>query len=92
MKITAWLKKHTGKQLDFHSCSGREFPEDLTPYSLVIHCGGCMLTDTAVRARMDQAVSMQVPFTNYGITIAYMTGILDRSLRLPRRKIYDGTN
>ena len=92
VKIPAWLKKHTGKQLDFHSCSGREFPEDLTPYSLVIHCGGCMLTDTAVRARMDQAVSMQVPFTNYGITIAYMTGILDRSLRLPRRKIYDGTN
>ena len=82
VKIPAWLRKYTGKTIEIETCSGREFPEDLRPYRLVIHCGGCMLTEGAVQARMRQAVAQGVPFTNYGIAIARMTGTLERSLRL----------
>ena len=82
VKIPRWLRQYTGKELIVDTCSGREFPEDLTPYRLVIHCGGCILTEAAVKARMDQAVRQGVPFTNYGIAIAFMTGALERSLRL----------
>ena len=60
--------------------SGKEFPEDLSPYSLIIHCGGCMLTEREVRYRMKCAEDQEIPFTNYGVTIAYMQGILKRSL------------
>ena len=82
VKIPRWLRQYTGKELMVDTCSGREFPEDLTPYRLVIHCGGCMLTANAVLARMNQAIRQGVPFTNYGIAIAFMTGALERSLRL----------
>ncbi len=82
VKIPNWLRKYTGNQLEIHTCSGREFPEDLRSYRLVIHCGGCMLTESAVRARLVRAVAQGVPFTNYGIAIALMTGALERSLRL----------
>ena len=82
VKIPRWLRQYTGKKLQIETCSGREFPEDLSPYRLVIHCGGCMLTENAVQARMAQAVRQSVPFTNYGIAIAFMTGTLERSLRL----------
>ena len=82
VKIPRWLRQYTGKELTVDTCSGREFPEDLTPYRLVIHCGGCMLTENAVLARMNQAIRQGVPFTNYGIAIAFMTGALERSLRL----------
>ena len=82
VKIPRWLRQYTGRDLTVETCSGREFPEDLSPYRLVIHCGGCMLTENAVQARMGQAVSQGIPFTNYGIAIAFMTGTLERSLRL----------
>jgi [FeFe] hydrogenase H-cluster maturation GTPase HydF len=82
VNILRWLRQYTGKELTVDTCSGREFPEDLSPYRLVIHCGGCMLTEGAVQARMRQAVAQGVPFTNYGIAIARMTGTLERSLRL----------
>ena len=82
VKIPRWLRNHTQRDIAFETCSGRTFPEDLSPYRLVIHCGGCMLTESAVRARMAQAVAQGVPFTNYGIAIAFMTGALERSLRL----------
>ena len=82
VKIPRWLRQYTGKELQIDTCSGREFPEDLTPYRLVIHCGGCMLTENAVLARMNQAIRQGIPFTNYGIAIAFMTGALERSLRL----------
>ena len=82
VKIPNWLREYTGKELEIHTCSGREFPEDLSPYRLVVHCGGCMLTESAVRARMARAVAQGVPFTNYGVAIALMTGALERSLRL----------
>ena len=82
VKIPNWLRKYTGKEITIDTCSGREFPEDLSTYRLVIHCGGCMLTEGAVQARMRQATTQGVPFTNYGIAIALMTGALERSLRL----------
>ena len=80
VKIPNWLRKHTGKQIHIELCSGNEFPEDLRKYALVIHCGGCMLTERAVKARMEIAAAQGVPMTNYGIAIAYMKGILARSI------------
>lgn len=82
VKIPRWLRKYTGIDLQIETCSGRDFPEDLKPYSLVIHCGGCMLTETVIKYRMGTALSQGVPFTNYGIAIARMTGTLERSLRI----------
>lgn len=82
VKLPAWLKKFTGKDLTIVPVSGREFPEDLTPYALVIHCGGCMLNLREVKSRMDRTLRQGVPFTNYGVAIAYLNGILKRSLSL----------
>ncbi len=82
VKLPRWLRQHTGRAIGIETVSGRDFPEDLSPYKLVIHCGGCMLTETVVRQRMDSATRQGVPFTNYGIAIARMTGALERSLRL----------
>ena len=79
VKIPRWLKKYAGCDLKIETTEGRGFPEDLTPYALVIHCGGCMLTERAVQRRMRRAVSQGVAFTNYGIAIAEMTGILTRA-------------
>ena len=80
VKIPRWLKRYTGKDLEIELSSGREFPEDLSSYSLIIHCGGCMLNEREVKYRMKCAVDQGIPFTNYGITIAYMQGILKRSI------------
>lgn len=80
VKIPRWLKVHTGKSLRIETASGREFPEDLTPYSLVLHCGACMLNEREVQWRMRSAARQGVPMTNYGIAIAYMKGILPRAL------------
>lgn len=82
VKIPRWLHSLNGKTLDVHTCSGNEFPEDLSPYSLVIHCGGCMLNEREMLSRMDRAVRQDIPFTNYGTFIAGVTGTLERSLRL----------
>ena len=82
VKIPRWLRQHTGRDIAIETCTGRDFPEDLTPYRAVIHCGGCMLTETVVQYRMRQAQAQGVPFTNYGIVIARITGALERSLRL----------
>lgn len=82
VKLPALLKKTTGKNLDIRLTSGREFPEDLSPYSLVIHCGGCMLNEREVAYRRKTAEDQKVPFTNYGIALAYMNGILKRSLEI----------
>ena len=82
VKIPRWLRQHTGKDIAIETCTGRDFPEDLTPYRAVIHCGGCMLTETVVQYRLGQALRQGVPFTNYGIVIARITGALERSLRL----------
>ncbi len=82
VKIPKWLKSCTGKNINIRTCSGTEFPEELSGVSLVIHCGGCMLNEREVQSRMNRAVEQGVPFTNYGIFIAYATGTLRRSLRL----------
>ena len=82
VKIPNWLRKYTGKDVSIESCSGMEFPEDLSPYAMVIHCGGCMLNEREVRYRTKCAVDQGVPITNYGLLIAYMNGILRRSTSL----------
>ena len=68
-----------GVPVEIETTSGREFPDDLSAYSLVIHCGGCMLNEREMLYRMKCAQDQKVPFTNYGICIAYMKGILQRS-------------
>ncbi len=82
VKLPALLKKTTGKNLNICLTSGREFPQDLSPYSLVIHCGGCMLNEREVGFRRKTAEDQGIPFTNYGIALACMNGILKRSLGL----------
>ncbi len=81
VKIPAWLRAYTKKNISIETSSGFGFPEDLSPYRMVIHCGGCMLNEKEVQSRMRQAKEQGVPFTNYGITIAYMNGILQRSAK-----------
>lgn len=82
VKIPAWIKKHTGKNIDFAFASGHGFDEDLSEYSMVIHCGGCMITERDVLNRMERAKMQNIPFTNYGILIAYINGILKRSIEV----------
>lgn len=82
VKIPRWLRQHAGKELELVHTSGKDFPEDLSPYRLVIHCGGCMLNEREVAYRQKCAADAGIPFTNYGIAIAYMTGILKRSIEI----------
>ena len=80
VKLPRWLGEMTGRELNFAFTSGREFPEDLSPYALIVHCGGCMLNEREMRYRRKCAEDQGVPFTNYGTLIAHRTGILRRSL------------
>lgn len=80
VKIPRFLKKYTGKDLVIETSSGTSFPEELTSYALIIHCGGCMLNEREVLRRMRFAGGQGVPVTNYGIAIAKMKGILTRSI------------
>ena len=82
MKLPNWIRTYTGADLQFSFTSGREFPEDLSPYALVAHCGACMLNRREVRYRLSQCVAQGVPVVNYGLAIAQVNGILDRSLEL----------
>ena len=82
VKIPRWLQARTGKKLTIETSSGTGFPEDLTPFALVIHCGGCMLNGREMQSRIGRAVSQGVPVTNYGTAIAYMNGILRRSISM----------
>lgn len=82
VKLPRWLKEYTKKQLQIEFSSGMEFPEDLTDYKLIIHCGGCMLNEREMKYRLKCAKDQDVPITNYGIAIAYMKGILRRSVQL----------
>ena len=82
VKLPRWLKKYTGKELVIKTSSGTGFPDDLAEYSLIIHCGGCMLNEREVKYRMKCAVDAGVPFTNYGTAIAFMNGILRRSVEV----------
>ena len=84
VKLPALIRRHTGlaapEDLRFSFTSGTEFPEDLSGYRMVIHCGGCMLNERAMKFRMACARDAGVPMTNYGTAIAHMNGILERSL------------
>lgn len=81
-KMPNWLLKYTGKELNFQFTSGTQFPEDLTKYALIIHCGGCTLNEREMKYRLKCAEDQNVPMTNYGVAIADMHGILDRSLEI----------
>lgn len=85
VKLPKWIEKYTGKKFSFSFTSGNNFPqniEDLNQYKLIIHCGGCMLTQKDMMFRMNLAKNAQVSFTNYGTVIAKLNGILDKSLQI----------
>lgn len=79
-KLPMWISKHCGKQLCFEFTSGMEFPEDLSKYALVVHCGGCMLNEREMKYRIKRSLDSGTPITNYGTAIAHINGILKRSL------------
>ena len=80
VKLPRMLRRYTQKDIVIDTASGRDFPEDLSPYALIIHCGGCMLNEREVQYRRNFAADCGVPFTNYGTALAYMQGILKRAL------------
>jgi hypothetical protein len=82
VKIPRMLRKRVGEGLQVDVVSGTDYPEDLSAYDLVIQCGACMFNRKYVLSRIDRALEQKVPITNYGITIAFMTGILKRSVEI----------
>jgi [FeFe] hydrogenase H-cluster maturation GTPase HydF len=80
VKIPRALERYAGKHLEYCFTSGREFPEDLSPYRLIVHCGGCMLNEKEMKNRLHRAMLQGVPMTNYGVLLAQVNGILARSL------------
>lgn len=80
VKIPKWLLEYTGKKINFEYCSGTEYPKDLTKFALVVHCGGCTLNKKEMEFRIKSAKQQKIPIVNYGILIAYMNGILKRSI------------
>lgn len=82
VKIPRWIREFTGQTPDFDFTSGTGFPDDLSPYKLVVHCGGCMLNEREMKYRIQCAQDQQIPITNYGILIAHTQGILKRSVAL----------
>lgn len=82
VKIPKWIEEYTGKNINFEFTSGGEFPEDLSKYDLIVHCGGCMLNEKEMKYRIEKARESEVPMVNYGVAIAQMHGILERSLEV----------
>ena len=82
VKIPRWIREYTGKEVRIETTSGTEFPDDLTKYKMIIHCGGCMLNEREMKYRLSCAADQGVPMTNYGIMIAYVKGILKRSMQV----------
>lgn len=82
VKIPRWIREYTGKEIRIETTSGTEFPDDLTKYKMIIHCGGCMLNEREMKYRLSCAADQGVPMTNYGIMIAYVKGILKRSVKV----------
>ncbi|MBQ3135886.1 MAG: [Clostridia bacterium] len=81
VKMPKWIEDYSGARSDFSFTSGGEFPENLTPYKLVVHCGGCMLNEKEMQSRIDRCEKQNVPVVNYGMAIAKMNGILERSIK-----------
>lgn len=82
VKLPRLIKKYTGKEINFEFSSGTEFPSDLKKYKMIIHCGGCTLNEREIKYRLKCAEDVGIPITNYGTAIAYMKGILKRSLEM----------
>ena len=82
VKIPRWIEEFTGAKPEYVFTSGNEYPDDLTQYSVIVHCGGCTLNETEMKSRINRAVLAGVPIVNYGIAIAHMHGILERSVEL----------
>ena len=80
VKLPRWIRQYTGKEPEFVFSSGTEFPADLSPYKMIVHCGGCMLNEREMKYRLACAKDQNIPMTNYGILIAYIQGILKRSI------------
>ena len=80
VKLPGWISGYTGKNLNFEFTSGGEFPDDLSKYALIVHCGACMLNEREMKSRIERAVDAKIPITNYGTAIAQVHGILKRSL------------
>ncbi|HTJ00682.1 MAG TPA: [FeFe] hydrogenase H-cluster maturation GTPase HydF [Dongiaceae bacterium] len=80
VKIPRWLTQYVGAKVEFDHVQGRDFPEDLAPYKLVIHCGACMWNRRQMLSRIMRCQQAGVPITNYGLTIAYSLGIFERAL------------
>lgn len=85
VKLPGWINRYTGCTPEYHFTSGTEFPEDLSGFDLVIHCGGCMLNEREMASRQKMAQEQNIPMTNYGTAIAHMNGILARSLEVFRK-------
>lgn len=82
VKLPGWIENYTAKKLSFSFTSGTEFPEDVSDYALVVHCGGCMLNEKEMKSRLSVCTEQGIPVTNYGIAIALMHGILKRSIEM----------
>lgn len=82
VKLPNWIKKYTDKNIEFEFTQGGEFPQDLSKFALVVHCGGCMLNEAEMKSRLKKANEQNIPIVNYGMAIAYMNGILERSLEI----------
>lgn len=82
VKLPRWIQNHTGRHLNFEFTSGTEFPLELGKYKLIVHCGGCTLNEREMKYRIKCAEDAGIPMTNYGTAIAYMQGILERSIEI----------
>ena len=82
VKLPNWIKKYTNKNIEFEFTQGGEFPQDLSKFALIVHCGGCMLNEAEMKSRLKKANYQNIPIVNYGMVIAYMNGILERSLEI----------
>lgn len=82
VKLPRWVREYTGKDVQFEFTSGTEFPLNLDKYKMIIHCGGCMLNEREMKYRLKCAGDAKIPITNYGTAIAYMKGILERSIEI----------
>jgi len=86
VKMPKWIENYTGKRIEFSFTSGGDFPEDLSQYDLIVHCGGCMLNEKEMQYRIEKAKENGIPMVNYGVAIAQMHGILERSLEVFRER------
>ena len=82
VKLPNWIKKYTDKNIEFDFTQGGEFPQDLSKFALIVHCGGCMLNEAEMKSRLKKASEQNIPIVNYGMASAYMNGILERSLEI----------